>query len=58
MLDVRERNAYKILLNKDECEGLVEKRRTDEKIIAQDRQRMYNITLGNVCTTTVGVQKQ
>jgi len=58
MLDVRQRNAYKILLNKDEGKGLFEKSRTDANIIAPDGQHMYNITLRNVCATTVAVQKQ
>ena len=43
MLDVRERNAYKIPLNKDEGEGLFEKCGTDAKITAQERQRTFNV---------------
>jgi len=58
MLDVRQRNVHKILLNEDEGEGLFEKCRTDANIIAPDGQRTYNVTLRNVCATTVAVQKQ
>jgi hypothetical protein len=57
MLGVRERNAYKILLNKEEGEGRFEKCRTDANITAPDRQHTYNVTLTNVCATTVAVQK-
>jgi len=45
-------------LNKDEGDGLFEKCSTDVNIIAADGQGTDNVTLRNVCATTVAVQKQ